>query len=273
MDAVCCQSVCRRLCGLVERALDGLVITYVSTLFGGVGSPSDDLQRGVLRRLRLPMAIMTILALYVVLLQLWGGISGLLLLLTSSKEVDPSCGPLHRWLLWYCIGFYLQPVCFTFPFVQVWAASGFFWLGSATEQCQREMPGICAFMETMQYASSLGLISCFVIFLIAWNIRGHCRRLAGLMGAPGPTSHSVLQFVLVGEASERPTGVECIICLDEGDVGEGWRSLPCSHSFHENCLVRWLRLQHLCPVCRFNLNEHYFNRVNSLDTQQPRDQA
>ncbi|KAK4402721.1 E3 ubiquitin-protein ligase [Sesamum angolense] len=45
----------------------------------------------------------------------------------------------------------------------------------------------------------------------------------------------------------------CSICLEEfSDGGRGTR-LPCSHMFHENCVVRWLRGNHVCPLCRYEL--------------------
>ncbi|KAK4429771.1 E3 ubiquitin-protein ligase [Sesamum alatum] len=45
----------------------------------------------------------------------------------------------------------------------------------------------------------------------------------------------------------------CSICLEGfSDGGLGTR-LPCNHVFHENCIVRWLRGNHVCPLCRYQL--------------------
>ena len=30
-------------------------------------------------------------------------------------------------------------------------------------------------------------------------------------------------------------------------------TLPCKHSFHEECIVPWVRVKGTCPVCRFEL--------------------
>nr|CAB3463023.1 unnamed protein product [Digitaria exilis] len=29
------------------------------------------------------------------------------------------------------------------------------------------------------------------------------------------------------------------------------RTMPCSHGFHERCILPWLRVSRLCPLCRF----------------------
>ncbi|RVX13786.1 E3 ubiquitin-protein ligase SDIR1 [Vitis vinifera] len=43
----------------------------------------------------------------------------------------------------------------------------------------------------------------------------------------------------------------CSVCLEQVNVGELIRSLPCLHQFHANCIDPWLRQQGTCPVCKF----------------------
>lgn len=43
----------------------------------------------------------------------------------------------------------------------------------------------------------------------------------------------------------------CSVCLEQVDVGELVRTLPCLHQFHANCIDPWLRQQGTCPVCKF----------------------
>ena len=49
---------------------------------------------------------------------------------------------------------------------------------------------------------------------------------------------------------------ECAICKDDIEYGDPITRLKaCNHYFHEECLVRWAKLQGWCPVCRTNIDE------------------
>jgi len=49
------------------------------------------------------------------------------------------------------------------------------------------------------------------------------------------------------------TGQECTICL-EGISSDDIHLLPCAHSFHRNCIHRWLVAHNNCPVCRLSMS-------------------
>ncbi|XP_077251994.1 E3 ubiquitin-protein ligase SDIR1-like [Tasmannia lanceolata] len=49
----------------------------------------------------------------------------------------------------------------------------------------------------------------------------------------------------------QPDELTCSVCLDQVNVGELIRSLPCLHQFHVNCIDPWLQQQGTCPVCKF----------------------
>ena len=40
----------------------------------------------------------------------------------------------------------------------------------------------------------------------------------------------------------------CAICLHEHQ--DTVRVLPCSHTFHDTCLRKWLQLKAICPTCK-----------------------
>ncbi|KAK8504906.1 hypothetical protein V6N13_056234 [Hibiscus sabdariffa] len=55
------------------------------------------------------------------------------------------------------------------------------------------------------------------------------------------------------------TGAEdnCTICLEELEVGSEVSRMPCCHRFHGDCIEKWLKQSHSCPICRFQLPTDY----------------
>ncbi|XP_017071858.1 E3 ubiquitin-protein ligase Iruka [Drosophila eugracilis] len=47
--------------------------------------------------------------------------------------------------------------------------------------------------------------------------------------------------------------IQCSICWEDFKIDETVRKLPCSHLYHENCIVPWLNLHSTCPICRKSL--------------------
>ncbi|KAJ6382588.1 hypothetical protein OIU77_031098 [Salix suchowensis] len=47
----------------------------------------------------------------------------------------------------------------------------------------------------------------------------------------------------------------CTICLETMEIGSPVTRMPCSHrhKFHSPCIVLWLEISHVCPLCRFEL--------------------
>lgn len=41
----------------------------------------------------------------------------------------------------------------------------------------------------------------------------------------------------------------CAICLHEWTDGHELKTLPCSHTFHNSCINRWLLEKKTCPIC------------------------
>jgi len=47
---------------------------------------------------------------------------------------------------------------------------------------------------------------------------------------------------------------DCSICLDDYHPGEMLRSLPCGHTFHSDCITKWLTERSaVCPLCKAEL--------------------
>uniref|UniRef100_A0A669PYK7 Ring finger protein 122 n=1 Tax=Phasianus colchicus TaxID=9054 RepID=A0A669PYK7_PHACC len=41
----------------------------------------------------------------------------------------------------------------------------------------------------------------------------------------------------------------CAVCLEDFKVKEELGVLPCQHAFHRKCLVKWLEVRCVCPMC------------------------
>lgn len=45
----------------------------------------------------------------------------------------------------------------------------------------------------------------------------------------------------------------CAVCKDDISLEENPKQLPCSHHYHAECILPWLRIRNTCPVCRYEL--------------------
>ncbi|KRH95069.1 putative E3 ubiquitin-protein ligase RING1 [Pseudoloma neurophilia] len=48
---------------------------------------------------------------------------------------------------------------------------------------------------------------------------------------------------------------ECYICMQKMKNGRPTLVLKCDHSFHQGCVLPWLKNHHWCPTCRRNFSE------------------
>ncbi|TYI13251.1 hypothetical protein ES332_A08G046500v1 [Gossypium tomentosum] len=46
---------------------------------------------------------------------------------------------------------------------------------------------------------------------------------------------------------------EMVKMVKELEVGFYASQMPCSHTFHVDCIVKWLKQSHYCPICRFEM--------------------
>ena len=44
---------------------------------------------------------------------------------------------------------------------------------------------------------------------------------------------------------------QCLICLDDYELGQELRLMTCKHAFHKECVDKWLQVgRNNCPACR-----------------------
>lgn len=59
--------------------------------------------------------------------------------------------------------------------------------------------------------------------------------------------------------------LQCTICLEDVEIGDIAKEMPCKHKFHGDCIVSWLKLHSSCPVCRFQMPCEESNVLANLE--------
>ncbi|XP_031253436.1 E3 ubiquitin-protein ligase MPSR1-like [Pistacia vera] len=83
------------------------------------------------------------------------------------------------------------------------------------------------------------------------------RNLASKDGQPPASKASVeaMRSFKIGDSEDEKEGEvgECVVCLEEYEVGEMGKEMPCKHRFHAKCIEKWLGIHGSCPVCRYKM--------------------
>ncbi|XDV54750.1 hypothetical protein PO909_022973 [Leuciscus waleckii] len=58
-------------------------------------------------------------------------------------------------------------------------------------------------------------------------------------------------------------GLTCAVCLEDFRTKDELGVLPCQHSFHKRCLVKWLEVRCSCPMCNDNPISAALGRTHS----------
>lgn len=132
-----------------------------------------------------------------------------------------------------------------------WFVLGVVWLLNST-YCP-SCPGLYRLSLTVVVASFVKLLMTLVVFNRCFPVRGEAT-LPKPRGATQELIDSLPLFKfdpedLAAEHVRRSRDSSCAVCLCDFDRGEALRRLPCSHSFHQSCIDRWLRRNQVCPLC------------------------
>ena len=46
---------------------------------------------------------------------------------------------------------------------------------------------------------------------------------------------------------------DCYICLKTFIAKSVVIQLPCKHAFDDHCITPWIKINHTCPICKYNL--------------------
>ncbi|KAL5555921.1 hypothetical protein UlMin_038670 [Ulmus minor] len=119
-----------------------------------------------------------------------------------------------------------------------------------------------------KFFSNLYTMSIVFFTLLLLEILTLIRSLAGAKPEPGKSVITTTQYLKLIE-EKNPTSdfaktkskppqteaappCECRVCLSEFEEGDKVRNLKCNHTFHKECLDKWLQqyCSATCPLCR-----------------------
>ena len=75
-----------------------------------------------------------------------------------------------------------------------------------------------------------------------------------------------LQLTRLGEGEEARAG-ECSVCLELISPGQQMRRLPCSHSYHRECIDTWLLKRRKCPLCKLDILQYFREFLKDSDKE------
>lgn len=68
---------------------------------------------------------------------------------------------------------------------------------------------------------------------------------------------TIMEADSMDELELPPEDSECCICLSQYEDGAELLSLPCKHHFHSGCIVKWLRINATCPLCKYSILKNW----------------
>lgn len=71
-----------------------------------------------------------------------------------------------------------------------------------------------------------------------------------LLSAAFEAADSEARALLAVHIDEDTNIDSCSVCREAFDVHQELSQLPCTHVFHTNCVLPWMRVSHQCPLCR-----------------------
>ncbi|KAM7273119.1 hypothetical protein ACFE04_027783 [Oxalis oulophora] len=83
--------------------------------------------------------------------------------------------------------------------------------------------------------------------------RAYCETEERILMGLKPASLSSIKALERVEIMDLDSVRDCSICGEEIMVGDFTGRMACLHMFHICCIEKWLSLNHVCPLCRYEL--------------------
>lgn len=88
------------------------------------------------------------------------------------------------------------------------------------------------------------------IFIFMLSLIFCCYFISKLRNQAQSERYGYKEVVLKGDAKKLQLyGQTCAVCLEDFKGKDELGVLPCQHAFHRKCLVKWLEVRCVCPMC------------------------
>eukprot|EP00439_Symbiodinium_sp_Y106_P025042 s5158_g3.t1 len=227
------------------------------------GPPPAELIREV-RQLRCPLGVCFVSFLLCVLSQACCAVDGWNLY-GAGPDVPTHCRPLKYWLSAYLASTLLPlttSMALALPLGVLAMATGTLVRALTPASCKNEAASLWQFVDEVGAKGLVCLAGLLIIAgLCAATIFPAIRAIDARWGASGSAVTEVIEAIREDQPPEVSPETECAICLgSDGALLGAWRELPCSHRFHEDCLLEWVGRKLRCPLCRLDLHSAYARR-------------
>ncbi|EAU76906.1 protein goliath-like [Anopheles arabiensis] len=101
--------------------------------------------------------------------------------------------------------------------------------------------------QILTFATSLSIVALAAIGLI-YYFENHTEQRRAHTSRPG-NNGAGQRSDFTGRYNPQDEDIYCTICLEEIRPTSRW-TLPCRHSFHLDCLDKWMVNKQECPNCR-----------------------
>ncbi|CAL1156399.1 unnamed protein product [Cladocopium goreaui] len=234
------------------------------------GPPPNELVNQI-RRLRCPVMLCLASLLLSLITQAWCAVDGWNVY-GGGLDVPAQCKTLKYWLSAYLASTLLPlttSLVLALPLGVIAMATGILVRAMTPASCEEEASSLWQFINEVSVKGLVCLVALTIILgVTSSSIFPTLRDIEDRWGVSGSAMTEVIESIQSSGDVDVPDGTECAICLgnscSESGQRESWRSLPCQHHFHKDCLLEWLARKMRCPLCRMDLHWAYHSQAASV---------
>lgn len=98
------------------------------------------------------------------------------------------------------------------------------------------------------------ILNLFLLLLISCFIYRCIKIRSDSQNASTSSSQNLVKIIIVENTNKyfkNDKTDSCPICLEIMEInGDELASMECEHTFHKECIIQWLKVQSICPICR-----------------------